>query len=441
MSAHNVASDQTLPLLRGNAYELSLRYIRTKPGESVPWYCWEASIAGKSTPAFTIADHWVVDNSSAVLAPHTHSHGTNLVVDKKVNIVRVEIVDKDKNPISKLKIGKMSETGVLSGIEASAMLDIDRDSDRFFVRVKGGAALGGISVKVSTTDNPEAAYNDNVTQIDLVPDGADAVSKSMLLVSDDVDDDHPVDSIADDVTGDRTHKIQLGGNFKIEEIKIGTGAWQALGTKVPVPFEKTVNVRLVNCKYGVLRGPCWNPSEITFLKAVLKERYAQVGIKLNFSEAAGSWIGFSGWLDPGEFPIEVIGEVLDIPQLTKDIIDDGPVISQNEVAFYLVRRLNLPGTDLAYGVAIPPKYLSFENIDYGNKILIGSMDAGYSQHFTGSHELLHILTDAKHGDFQTEFDDNKMLWHTPGSRMDTINSTKRVSKNQSDKILLNNLLQ
>jgi hypothetical protein len=93
MSAHNVAADQTLPLLRGNAYELSLRYIRTKPGESVPWYCWEASIAGKNTPAFTIANHWVVDNSRALLAAHTHSHGTNLVADKKVNLLPVEVKD------------------------------------------------------------------------------------------------------------------------------------------------------------------------------------------------------------------------------------------------------------------------------------------------------------------------------------------------------------
>jgi hypothetical protein len=90
MTSHNVAADQVLPLLRGNAYELSLRYIRTRPGEKVPWYCWEASIAGKNAPSFTIADHWVVDNSSAVLAPHTHSHGTNRVVNKKLNLLPVE---------------------------------------------------------------------------------------------------------------------------------------------------------------------------------------------------------------------------------------------------------------------------------------------------------------------------------------------------------------
>jgi hypothetical protein len=57
----------------------------------VPWYCWEASIAGKNAPSFTIADYWIVDNSSAVLAPHTHSHGTNRVVNKKVNIIPAEV--------------------------------------------------------------------------------------------------------------------------------------------------------------------------------------------------------------------------------------------------------------------------------------------------------------------------------------------------------------
>ncbi len=92
MTTHNVTADQPLDLLRRNAYELSLRYIRTKPGETVPWYCWEASVAGQSAPAFTVASHWIVDNSSALLAGHTHSHGTNLVADKKVNLLPVEVI-------------------------------------------------------------------------------------------------------------------------------------------------------------------------------------------------------------------------------------------------------------------------------------------------------------------------------------------------------------
>ncbi len=209
-----------------------------------------------------------------------------------IALLPVEVVDKNKAALSKLKVGKMSETGVLTGTGATAVLDIDKDSDRFYIRVPGGAALGGISVKVSTTDNPDhtttTPYDDNATQIDLVSDGADAISKSMLLVSDDVDDDHPVDSIADDTTGDRTHKIQLGGNFKIEEIKIGTGAWQTLGTKVPVPVEKAVDVTTV-----ILRDKpqaaggveLISQTVVTSFWKIANERYAQRGVRLNVTHA------------------------------------------------------------------------------------------------------------------------------------------------------------
>ena len=82
-------------------------------------------------------------------------------------------------------------------------------------------------------------------------------------------------------------------------------------------IKNTVHVKLVNCQCGAFfRAPCWNSGEITFLKAVLKNRYAQTGIKLTFSEAAGPWISANGWLDPGEFPIGVVCGVLEIPQVT-----------------------------------------------------------------------------------------------------------------------------
>jgi hypothetical protein len=201
-------------------------------------------------------------------------------------LIPVEVVDKNKAAISKLKVGKMSDTGVLSGAEASATLDIDKDQDRFFVRVPGGAAMGGISIKVSTADNPDSAYNDNATQIDLQADGGDAISKSMLLVSDDVDDDYAVDGIADDATGDRTHKIQLGGNFKIEEIKIGTGAWQTLGTKAPVPVEKTVSIGVVilrNKAQAAGGTPVIAQADVEQDLKRGNERYAQAGIKLSWT--------------------------------------------------------------------------------------------------------------------------------------------------------------
>ena len=204
-------------------------------------------------------------------------------------LLPVEVVGNSKNPTAKLNVGKMSESGVLSGTGATATLDVDKDPDRFFVRVLGGAALGGISVKVSTADNTDSAYNDNTTQIDLQSDGGDAISKSMLLVSDDIDDDYAVDSIADDATGDRTHKIQLGGNFKIEEIKIGTANWQTEGTKVPVPIGKTVNIGVVilRNKSQMSGGtPVVAQGDVEQDLKLGNERYAQAGIKLSWTISA-----------------------------------------------------------------------------------------------------------------------------------------------------------
>jgi hypothetical protein len=297
-------------------------------------------------------------------------------------------------------------------------------------------------VKVSTIDNPEAAdYNDAATQIDLLADGPDAISKSMLLVSDDVDDDCPVDGVADEGTNDRTHKVQLGGNLKIESIKIGTNAWQSIEVKVPVPKINTVKVKFVNCQKGAF-SPCWTPSEITIAKKFLEERYAQAGIKLEFSEVAGPWVSVSGWLTEGQFPTEVINGVLAVPQKTKDIVDDGPFIQPTEVVIYLVTRLDGGGINSYSGVAIPPIYLSgLDKIVYGNKILVGSAGSGYSNNFTSAHELLHILLDAAHGVYQAEFDDPKMLWHTPGTNNTSIVATKRISREQNTKILTNKLAQ
>jgi hypothetical protein len=135
MDAHNVAADPTLSLLRGNAYELNLRYIRTKPGESVPWYCWEATIGGKSAPAFTLADHWLVDNSAALLAPHTHSHGTNLVADKKVNIIPVEVAIRKKGE-SVAENGVLTKTGeVLEFALSPTLFDTEKllESDIYWL--------------------------------------------------------------------------------------------------------------------------------------------------------------------------------------------------------------------------------------------------------------------------------------------------------------------
>ena len=83
MSAPGATTPQDLQLLPGNTYTFALKYLHTKPGEEVPWYCWEASIGGQTAPAFTLNGQWLVDNSSALLADHSHSQGENKVKEKK----------------------------------------------------------------------------------------------------------------------------------------------------------------------------------------------------------------------------------------------------------------------------------------------------------------------------------------------------------------------
>ncbi len=82
MSAPKVAADQTLPLLRGN--------------------------------------HWVVDKRSALLASHTHSHGTNLIADKKMNLLPVEL-NSDRNNDG--KIGKATDSSLKAAAQQSGASD------------------------------------------------------------------------------------------------------------------------------------------------------------------------------------------------------------------------------------------------------------------------------------------------------------------------------
>lgn len=91
MNAPGQATTQSLGLRPGNSYEFSLKYLSTLPDQNVPWYCWEAEIDNQLESAFVLKDHWLVDNSSGLLSPHTHSQGTNQIADKKVTLTPISL--------------------------------------------------------------------------------------------------------------------------------------------------------------------------------------------------------------------------------------------------------------------------------------------------------------------------------------------------------------
>ena len=96
MDNYNTAKSMTFPIRKGNSYEMTMIYQSTIPGQDVPWYCWEAKIDGKTDQGWLFENHWFIDNSSQLLAQHTHSQGVNKVGGKKVEIkpIALEITDK-----------------------------------------------------------------------------------------------------------------------------------------------------------------------------------------------------------------------------------------------------------------------------------------------------------------------------------------------------------
>jgi hypothetical protein len=353
----------------------------------------------------------------------------NSGVKKTGLLIPVEVVNKDKAAVNELKIAKMAEPGVLSG---SKTLNITTDPDRFFIRIPGAANFGTSVIKIESVDNPDAEYNDNLTELELTAEGGDLITKSLLLVADDVDDDVAVDGVADDAKNDRTHKIQLGGRLKISAVKIGTNAEKTFDLKVPVNVKKTVKVKMVNCRYGLYNvDSCWPAETVTRVKKVMKERYAQVGVKLEISEAVGKIIDWTtGYLN--DYPT-LSGSVITIPQQSKDIIDANPVASGDEIGLYLVRKMPLGPT----GVAIINKYTKAADkaAGYSNKafVEVPFFPDREGTDYTAPHEVLHILLDAEHDDYPTEWNDSKMLWHKT-IQNDTIDDTKRISVTQEPKV-------
>jgi hypothetical protein len=349
-----------------------------------------------------------------------------------VKLAPLEVVNNLMKPVTELKVAKMTDSEVLS---CNGTLNPDKDTDRFYIRITGAACLGATTVKLGTINNPDASYNDAATELDLTVSGGDLVSKSLLLVSDDTDDNIAIDSCEDNEKNDRTYKIQLTGKLKISAIKIGNNSEQIIDKSVPVNVKKTVKLKMANCQYGLLfHDPCWSDELVASSKKVLKERYAQIGVMLDIADASGPDVGVYGWVD--DYPSLVNG-VLNIPDETKDILNASPSPKADEITAYLVVRLGDSG-HLSHGVSLAPKYLNSadKTAGYGNRLFVSNSSVGYAHKFTASHELLHILLDAAHGDYTTN---DQMLFQAPTSDQDSIDATKRIPNNQQQKIYNNPL--
>jgi hypothetical protein len=93
-------------------------------------------------------------------------------------------------------------------------------------------------------------------------------------------------------------------------------------------------------------------------------------------------------------------------------------------------------------VAIIEKYTQTADkaAGYSNKafVEVPFFSSGRGTDYTAAHEALHVLLDAEHDDYLTEWNDLKMLWHKT-IQNDTIDDTKRITVTQESKVHANPL--
>jgi hypothetical protein len=343
-----------------------------------------------------------------------------------VNLLPIEIVDKDKKAVTKLKVGKMAETGVLSGAEGSATLDINKDSDRFYVRIPGAASMGTVSIKVATVENSDASYNDDESEIDMQVEGNDLITKSMLLVSDDVDDDYQVDGVVDDAKNDRTHKVQLGGKFQVKSIKIGGTEHQA-DIKTPVPVKKTVNFGVVVLRQTAGGAPVVTQADVENDLKIARERYAQVGTQLTWSISIHDPPAGVDLSDGLLVATDGVATMKKVAPETRALIEAmGTANTNADIHLFYVNELKAFGS-IPRGVAIADYWFDASEDSY----LYNCFVAASRGPFTAAHELAHLLTDEDH------HSSSYNLLRNGTSTSNTLGGSKRIETTQESKIQAN----
>ena len=328
--------------------------------------------------------------------------------DTRVSHFKIEIVvpklDTNGNEIpnqfevaKELRVSKMEDA-----LSAAGALDIDKDRDRFFVRIPAGANLNNVSIKLATVDNPKAAYNDDATEIDLAANSnGDLITQSLLLVSDDVDDDYAGNGVGvDDAKNDRTHKVQLGGKVQISSINVN-GTNHQVNSKTSVPVKKEMVGRII------LVGDAANKSlEMTRLRDIAKERYAQVGIVFDFTITT---LAIPEDIHASFDPVEVE----DDGGVFGDGGQGGTLIHEDVRALYdaahatgkteQITVLAVPDMRQSFGRAFLPRNTAPQHANYANTVILSlNRILMNNKDFTLAHEVGHVLTN--HGHYGLDYE-------------------------------------
>ena len=350
-------------------------------------------------------------------------------------------------PSDKLKVSKWENAfGLPTGLPTPVVTPdfIDSDRYRFQIRVQDHAAgqsgtPGALTISSRIWNNQTPMPVDDETELILSPQGTPGVwiTDPMILVSDDVDDDHMFFGVADDMPNDRTHKVTIDSEVVARYYPFGT----ATQTPAPRVIESSVYVEYKTFRYNTIiftksqqfPTPAVEPTWVHGDWERIEERYAQVGVKMiaegletrNPPEGALNADGEITALQNGPPNYELTNEM----RLLLDSIEPTPDPSNFYLIYVPLLKCALPTstpTSTPYssptptppagststptpipgvidlGIALPDLLVCGQDSDRINNAIINgwgvqSLDA----FFTSSHEIAHCLVNFGH--FQHSF--------------------------------------
>lgn len=336
----------------------------------------------------------------------------------------VEFLDKDDNVTNTLKVAKWQDAFNTDGTVKANFVDLD--PDRFKVQVTDFAKKGAGTVTVKLSTDSEGAEYDDATVITLTETGANTGvfrSKTQMLMSDDVDDDHEIDGVADDANEDRSHEIALAGDAKAEYTS-AAGVTRDATANVPVVKTVKLNVNILREAAG--GNAVIANADVEARITVAHERYAQAGIRfthtINAPVDPPAGVDLANGLD--EFAA-VVDNVIQMTDEEKALLGAAALRSAAaDVEAYYVNSLSAGSR----GEAFPTGFVPDQK--YAHSVIIA---ATAETVFSLAHEIGHVVEDKV--DHYAGANKNQNLMRSGTSATNTVDASKRLTEDQATNML------
>lgn len=319
--------------------------------------------------------------------------GVPRVVNLKTVKPAITVLDANRSATANLRVAKLVETSpaVALGLNAPYVLNPDADSDRFYIKVVDPTRRG-MNPKIAVwtqSDNDIVGTQNQVQLTDDLTDPNALISEAIILVSDDVDDDHLVSSVADGGVGDRTRKARLGDSLSFEYLGGKTGPTGTADGQVNIPiYSQTINIVT-----KVLKNSSGTPfvplADVVSDLVMAEERLAQIGVKLNWVAPVAVDVP-SGIDSSGIVTAQIDPRVVAADGRTM-IAALGTTNSTMDIHVFYVNFL-FSGTSTVAGLAIMDSEFDSTEAAYKYNAFI----AKDRRPFVLAHEIVHLFSDLGH---------------------------------------------